>query len=55
MCPGYNYRLTGMELTLMQEEEAMGLGVRRKKPLMLCATPYVMPPPAAAPTMSASV
>ncbi|KAF8733824.1 hypothetical protein HU200_014674 [Digitaria exilis] len=31
-------------------EEAMGLGVRRKNPLMLCATPYV---PAAAPAVSA--
>ncbi|XP_062209000.1 premnaspirodiene oxygenase-like [Phragmites australis] len=56
MCPGYNYGLAGMELTLLQfmyhfdwrlpagvdevdMEEAMGLGVRRKNPLMLCATP----------------
>ena len=65
MCPGYNYGLAGMELTLLQlmyhfdwtlpvgvEEvdmaEAMGLGVRRKNPLMLCATPYVVPPRASA-------
>jgi cytochrome P450 len=27
-------------------EEAMGLGVRRKNPLMLCATPYVPAAPA---------
>ena len=29
-------------------EEAMGLGVRRKNPLMLCATPYVPAPPVSA-------
>ncbi|XP_062213304.1 premnaspirodiene oxygenase-like [Phragmites australis] len=65
MCPGYNYGLAGMELTLLQlmyhfdwrlplgvdevdMEEAMGLGVRRKNPLMLCASPYVPCPAAVA-------
>ncbi|CAD6206263.1 unnamed protein product [Miscanthus lutarioriparius] len=61
MCPGYNYGLAGMELSLLQlmyhfdwrlppgvdeldMEEAMGLGVRRKNSLMLCAIPYVPEP-----------
>ncbi|XP_006664793.1 premnaspirodiene oxygenase-like [Oryza brachyantha] len=56
MCPGYNYGLASMELTLAQllhsfdwnlpdgitevdMVEAPGLGVRRKTPLLLCATP----------------
>ncbi|OEL25661.1 Premnaspirodiene oxygenase [Dichanthelium oligosanthes] len=57
MCPGYNYGLASMELTLAQllhsfdwslpdgmdqvdMSEAPGLGVRRKTPLLMCATPY---------------
>ncbi|KAL5226810.1 hypothetical protein ABZP36_015075 [Zizania latifolia] len=57
MCPGYNYGLASMELTLAQllhsfnwglpdgvtqvdMAEAPGLGVRRKTPLLLCATPW---------------
>nr|CAB3466641.1 unnamed protein product [Digitaria exilis] len=56
MCPGYNYGLASMELTLAQllhsfdwslpdgmdhvdMSEAPGLGVRRKTPLLLRATP----------------
>ncbi|XP_051230469.1 premnaspirodiene oxygenase [Lolium perenne] len=34
--------------------EAMGLGVRRKNPLMLCATPYVVHPPAADPIVTST-
>uniref|UniRef100_A0A0E0BVS5 Cytochrome P450 n=1 Tax=Oryza glumipatula TaxID=40148 RepID=A0A0E0BVS5_9ORYZ len=60
MCPGYNYGLASMELTLAQllhsdwsmpdgatevdMTEAPGLGVRRKTPLLLCAAPYVASP-----------
>ncbi|KAL5210613.1 hypothetical protein ABZP36_006236 [Zizania latifolia] len=64
MCPGFNYGLASMELTLasllyhfdwslpdgvtvVDMEEAPGLGVRRRSPLLLCATPFV---PAAAST-----
>ncbi|TVU47086.1 hypothetical protein EJB05_06666 [Eragrostis curvula] len=58
MCPGFNYGLASMELSLVgllyhfdwslpegvkevDMEEAPGLGVRRRSPLMLCATPFV--------------
>ncbi|KAL5210176.1 hypothetical protein ABZP36_005799 [Zizania latifolia] len=64
MCPGFNYGLANMELTLasllyhfdwslpdgvtvVDMEEAPGLGVRRRSPLLLCATQFV---PAAAST-----
>ncbi|KAG8098101.1 hypothetical protein GUJ93_ZPchr0013g36103 [Zizania palustris] len=65
MCPGFNYGLATMELTLasllyhfdwslpdgvnvVDMEEAPGLGVRRRSPLLLCATPFI--PAAAAST-----
>ncbi|CAM0878773.1 unnamed protein product [Alopecurus aequalis] len=58
MCPGINYGLASMELTLVSllyhfdwslpegvaevdMQEAHGLGVRRRTPLMLLATPFV--------------
>ncbi|CAM0876145.1 unnamed protein product [Alopecurus aequalis] len=58
MCPGFNYGLASMELSLVSllyhfdwslpegvdevdMEEAPGLGVRRRTPLMLLATPFV--------------
>uniref|UniRef100_J3MW29 Cytochrome P450 n=1 Tax=Oryza brachyantha TaxID=4533 RepID=J3MW29_ORYBR len=52
MCPGFNYGLASMELmftdgvTEVDIEEAPGLGVRRRSPLMLCATPFVPIDPA---------
>lgn len=71
MCPGYNYGLASMELTLAQllhsfdwslpdgmdqvdMSEAPGLGVRRKTPLLLCATPYYAFAAAAAASSSSS-